>query len=91
MMRSHVCPDKNVFQAGKRCSRGHSVITNYRSFFKQRADSNMESELEGIRLETVKQSPKPLRVFGVGSAVQKVELMDLWLLLDGIEKQGKET
>lgn len=91
MMRSHVCPDKNVFQACKRCSREHSIITNYRSFFKQRADSNMESELEGMRLETVNRSPKPLRVFGVGSAVQKVELMDLWLLLDGIERQGKET
>lgn len=51
----------------------------------------MESELEGIRLETVKQSPKPLGVFGVGSAVQKVELMELWLLLDGIERQGEET
>ena len=27
-------------------------MTNYRSFYKQRADSNMESELEGMRLET---------------------------------------
>ena len=27
-------------------------MTNYRSFYKLRADSNMESELEGMRLET---------------------------------------
>lgn len=39
-------------------------MTNYRYFYKRQAGSNMENELEGMRLETVKQGPRPLELGG---------------------------